>query len=140
MIMNTNVATVKRIYEAFGRGDIPVIVGYLSDNVQWESWANNYAQNAGVPWLLERNGKEGAIEFFKIIGTFIFRDFQVLSVMGDEKQVAAECILEADIPDTGVHFSEEEMHLWTFDEQGKVIRFRHYCDTAKHIAAAKRIG
>jgi len=135
--MNTNVATVNSIYDAFGRGDVPDILSYLSDNVQWESWANNYAQNAGVPWLLERNGKEGALEFFKIIGTFIFRDFRVLSVMGNETQVAAECVLEAEIPASGAHLSEEELHLWTFDERGKVIRFRHYCDTAKHIAAAK---
>jgi hypothetical protein len=28
------------------------------------------------------------------------------------------------------------MHLWTFGPDGKVIRFRHYADTAKQIHAA----
>jgi len=37
----------------------------------------------------------------------------------------------------GVHFKEDEMHLCSFDEQGKVIHFRHFADIAKHIAAAK---
>jgi uncharacterized protein len=30
---------------------------------------------------------------------------------------------------------DEELHLWTLDEQQKIVRFRHYVDTAKHIAA-----
>jgi ketosteroid isomerase-like protein len=29
------------------------------------------------------------------------------------------------------------MHLWTFNEDGKVRRLRHYTDTAKHIAAVQ---
>lgn len=138
MIMSTNIESVNSIYEAFGNNDVPAILDYLADNVQWEPWPDNYAQNVGVPWLLERNGKEGAQEFFKIVGTFIFKDFRVVSVMGNGNQVAVECIIEADIPSSGGHLSDDEIHLWTFDEQGKVIRFRHYCDTAKHIAASRR--
>jgi ketosteroid isomerase-like protein len=35
----------------------------------------------------------------------------------------------------GGHYRDEEMHLWTFNEDGKVTRLRHNTDTAKHIAA-----
>ena len=28
------------------------------------------------------------------------------------------------------------MHLWTFNDDGQVSRFRHYSDTTKHIHAA----
>jgi uncharacterized protein len=93
-------------------------------------------QKAGVPWLQARKGKDGALEFFNIIGGFNFKDFQVLSIMDNENQVAAEIIVEADVPETGGYIRDEEMHLWTFDEQGKVIRLRHYADTAKHMRAA----
>ena len=85
-----------------------------------------------------RKGKDGAIEFFRIVGEFNIKDFQVLSIMGNDNQVAVEFIIEADVPATGGHYRDEEMHLWTFDGQGKVIRLRHYTDTAKHIAAAKK--
>ena len=51
-------------------------------------------------------------------------------------QVAAEFEVECDVPSTGGHYRDEEMHLWTFDEGGKVVRLRHYTDTAKHIRAA----
>jgi ketosteroid isomerase-like protein len=58
--------------------------------------------------------------------------------MGNENQVAVEFILEANVPATGGHYRDEEMHLWTFDANGKVIRLRHYVDTAKHMAAAQK--
>jgi ketosteroid isomerase-like protein len=135
--MNKNVAVINSIYEAFGKGDVPTILNYLSENVEWEKWDDNFAQRAGVPWLMERKGKTGALEFFKIIGEFVFKDFQVVSIMANENHVAVECILEVDIPSTGGHFKEDEIHLWSFDGQGQVIRFRHFADTAKHIEAAK---
>ena len=136
--MHNHLATINSIYEAFGKGDIPTILNYLSEDVQWEKWADNSAQNAGVPWMQAREGKEGAAEFFRIVGKFHIRDFEVLSIMGNDKQVAVEFVIEANIPATEGYYRDEEMHLWTFDEQGKVIRLRHYTDTAKHITAAKR--
>ena len=134
--MKTNVDTVNKIYEAFGKGDVPAILDCLAENVQWEQWPDNYAQKAGVPWLLERNGKEGVLEFFKVVGAFVFKDFRIVSVMGNGTQVAAQCVFDADIPASGGHMSEDEIHLWTFNDEGKVIRYRHYCDTAKHIVAS----
>jgi uncharacterized protein len=134
--MNNNLETVNSIYEAFGKGDVPAIIDHLADNVQWEQWADNSSQKAGVPWMLARTGKDGALEFFKSAGELDIKDFRVLSVMGNENQVAVEFVIEADVPATGGHYRDEEMHLWTFNEQGKVIRLRHYTDTAKHIAVA----
>ncbi|MCV4754620.1 hypothetical protein OFC37_34675, partial [Escherichia coli] len=55
-------------------------------------------------------------------------------------QVAAEVLIEFEVPATGGHVRDEEVHLWTFDGSGKVVRVRHYADTAKHIAAAKPPG
>ena len=136
--MHNHLATINSIYEAFGKGDIPTILTYLSDDVQWEQWADNSSQNAGVPWMQARKGKDGAAEFFRIIGGLNIREFRILSIMGNDKQVAVEFIIEATVPATDGHFRDEEMHLWTFDEQGKVIRLRHYTDTAKHIAVAKK--
>lgn len=130
--------TVKGIYEAFGRGDIPAIVEHLADDVQWEQWADNSAQKTGVPWLQARQGKEGAMEFFKVVSEIAIKEFSVLSIMGNGNKVAAEFVIEADVPATGGHYRDEEMHLWTFNDEGKVTRLRHYTDTAKHIEAAKK--
>jgi hypothetical protein len=134
--MSSNVETVSKIYEAFGKGDIPGLLTYLADDVRWEEWADNSAQKAGVPWLQPRRGKDGVVEFFKIVGGLNLTDFQVLSVMAGGNQVAAEFVIEFTVPGVGVPTRDEEIHLWTFNESGQVIRLRHYTDTAKHIAAA----
>jgi ketosteroid isomerase-like protein len=135
--MSQNLETVKQIYAAFGRGDIPAILNALADNVAWEAWADNSAAKAGVPWLVPRHGKAGAADFFALIGaTLVVKTFRVLSLMDGGDQVAAEFEIACDVPSSGGYYRDEEMHLWTFDASGKVIRLRHYTDTAKHIRAA----
>jgi hypothetical protein len=44
---------------------------------------------------------------------------------------------KGDIPAIKV-LRDEELHLWTLDDHGKVIGLRHYVDTAKHIDANTR--
>jgi uncharacterized protein len=134
--MSTALQTVQQIYAAFARGDIPAIVELLDDNVQWETWASNSAHAADVPWLRAGTGKAAALRFFGEIGRWRFEDFQVLGLMASETQVAAEAAVDATLPN-GKRLLDEEMHLWNVNAAGKVTRFRHYADTAKHIAAAR---
>lgn len=135
--MSDHLATVSAIYEAFAQGDVPGILEHMSDDVRWEEWSDNTVQKAGVPWLQPRRGKEGVREFFSIVGEFRITEFRVLSLMAGENQVAAEILIEAEVPSTGGRYRDEELHLWTLDDSGKVSRMRHYVDTAKHIAAAQ---
>ena len=60
----------------------------------------------------------------------------VLDVVGTGRQVVAELQVAFELPNGG-RFADEELHLFTFDDEGRVARFRHYVDTAKHIAAAR---
>ena len=134
--MNTNLKTIQTIYEAFGKGDIPTILEHLADDIQWEAWAENSAQIAGAPWMQAGRGKAGAIAFFQTVGGLQINDFQVLSLMYCGHQVAAEFTIDFTYPATGKSVRDEEMHLWTFNDQGKVTRLRHYTDTHKHMLAA----
>ncbi|MHA6785749.1 nuclear transport factor 2 family protein [Pseudonocardia saturnea] len=131
----TNATTVAEIYAAFGRGDVPAILDALADDVAWEDWADNSTQRAGVPHMLPRRGPAQVAEFFAIVGAWVPRAFEVLDIIGTGDQVGAEIRAEFELPGGG-RFADEEMHLWTFDAGGRVTRFRHYVDTAKHIAAA----
>jgi uncharacterized protein len=134
--MSTNLSTVQQIYSCFGQGDISGILEKLDDSVRWEEWADNSAQKAGVPWMQPRHGKEGVLAFFQCIGSDLqIKNFQVFSLMDGGNQIAAEFVIEADVLTSGGHYRDEEIHLWTFNEAGKVIRLRHYLDTQKHIEA-----
>jgi hypothetical protein len=84
--MSTALHTVQQIYAAFARGDIPAIVGLLDDEVQWEPWTANSAQEADVPWLRAGTGKAAAWRFFEEIGRWKFEHFQVLGLMASESR------------------------------------------------------
>lgn len=132
----SNLSSVQSIYEAFGKGDVPTILDLLADDVEWEVWEDNSAVAAGVPWMLPRHGKAEVVKFFEAAGAMDIVDLQVLNMMEGGNQVAVEFILEANLPTFGGgHYRDEELHLWTFNDDGKVTRLRHYTDTAKHIAA-----
>jgi hypothetical protein len=115
---------------------VPAIVERLEDDVSWESWDDNRAQAAGVPWLAERTSAADVPGFFQTVGSWDIVSFQVLGLMEGGNQVAAEIEIHARLPGNGSEIHDEELHLWTFGESGKVSRFRHYVDTAKHMAAA----
>ena len=85
--------------------------------------------------LEERRGRDGAIEFFGLVGQFEMHEFAVRDMLASERQVAVDVLIDATLPGGG-RLRDEELHLWTFDGGGRVVRMRHYTDTAKHIAAA----
>lgn len=128
----SNKDTVAAIYEAFGRGDIPFILQQMADDVEWEKWLDNSVQRADVPYLRYKKGVSGVAEFFSEVPALKITNFQVLSLMEGENRVAAEIFIESEF------FTDEEIHLWIFNDAGKVAEFRHYVDTAKHIAAAEK--
>jgi ketosteroid isomerase-like protein len=58
-----NVAAITKIYEAFGRGEIPYIIGQLTDDVRWISRFEPI-----VPWGGDYSGKANVPKFFDAIG------------------------------------------------------------------------
>ena len=135
----SNSAKVKEMYEAFGKGEIQTIIDQLADEVAWEAWSDNSSQRAGVPWFEPKSGKDGVAEFFAMVGSWEISEFEVLAILEGGNQVGVEVVIDAQPPEGG-RFRDEELHLWTFDEEGKVTRMRHYTDTAKHIEAASVEG
>ena len=129
--MTDNAQTVQGIYEAFGRGDIEAIIEKLAPDVAWESWEDNHATHGAVPYMVPRHDRDGVRAFFGEVARIGVQDFQVLDLMASERQVVAEIRIVTP------RFTDEELHLWTFGDDGLVHRFRHYNDTAKHIAAAR---
>jgi hypothetical protein len=130
-----NAATVADIYAAFGRGDVAAILARLAPDVAWEVWPDNFAQRGAVPYLAARSGPGEVAGFFAELAAMTVLDFAVLDVIGEGRQVVAEVRASFALPNGG-RFADEELHLWTFDGAGRVSRFRHYCDTAKHLAAS----
>jgi len=132
----SSAATVADIYAAFARGDVPAILDRLSPDVVWDVWDDNFGQRAGVPHMVERRGRDGVAAFLGVLANYTVQRFDVLDIIGGGRKVVAEVKNAFDMPGGG-RYADEQLHLWTFDEDGRVVGFRHYLDTAKHIAATR---
>jgi ketosteroid isomerase-like protein len=132
-----NLSTVQGIYEAFGRGDVPAILARLDDDVVWENWPSS-VQDAGVPWLARREGREDVAGFFTALGAVDIHRLDALNFLSGGDQVAVVFAIDLTVRDSGVRLQDEEIHLWTFAPDGRVTGFRHVTDTAKHIAAHRQ--
>ncbi|MCA9829202.1 MAG: nuclear transport factor 2 family protein [Dehalococcoidia bacterium] len=132
----SNMATIQGIYEAFGRGDVPFIISQMAEDVAWEDFADNSATKAGVPWLVGGTGIPAVAAFFQVVGAWQPNSFEVKALFDGGNKVVAE--IEADFNiGGGKRFADQELHMWTLNAEGKVSAFRHYVDTAKHIAVAQ---
>jgi len=129
-----NLAVVGGIYEAFGSGDIEFILDQIADDCAWESWLENHGQNAGLPPMKPRHGRAGVAAFFDYVATMQIQDFQVLDMLASDRQVVVEVQISIALP-AGGSVTDEELHLYSLNEVGKIKRMRHYVDTAKQIKA-----
>jgi uncharacterized protein len=62
------------------------------------------------------------------------QDFQVLDMLASDRQVVVEVQISAATDDGGT-LTDEELHLYSLNDEGKINRMRHYVDTAKQIKA-----
>jgi ketosteroid isomerase-like protein len=126
-----NKETVQDIYAAFGRGDVAAILERLDEGVEWE-----YGAASEVPWLQPRRGRTGAAEFFASLTALEIQTFILKAILEGDGLVVALIDVEATVKATGKRYVEEdEVHIWYFDENGKVVRFRHRVDTHQHYQA-----
>jgi uncharacterized protein len=62
------------------------------------------------------------------------QDFQVLDMLASDRQVVVEVQISIAMAGGG-SVTDEELHLYSLNDEGKVNRMRHYVDTAKQIKA-----
>ena len=129
----SHLKTVQSIYEAFGKGDVPTILGHLAENVEWEYGI----VSTNVPWLQPRRGRTEVTKFFQALADFEIQKFEPKTFLENGDVVVVLLDLEGTVRSTKLRVVEEdEVHIWHFDAKGKVSRFRHRADTFQHWAAS----
>jgi len=132
-----NAAAVGAVYSSFGRGDVAAILELLADDVSWDGdWADNFGQRESVDHFRPRHGRAEVAEFFGALSQWSVHHLEVLSVVADDRLACAQVVIDATLPGGG-RFRDEELHVWTFGGDGRIVALRHYIDTAKHLAAAR---
>lgn len=119
--------TVQGIYAAFGQGDLPAILAKLADDIDWEhdTFPNE------VPWMQPLKGRDQVPRFFQALAEQVdFKDFKPTRLLADGDLVVALCDVDYVVRATAKRVVEiDEVHLWRFNAQGQVSRFRHRVDT-----------
>ncbi|GAA1222179.1 hypothetical protein GCM10009665_10490 [Kitasatospora nipponensis] len=131
MSAESNTATVKSIYEAFGRGDARTILDALSDDVDWATETTSTA----APWYGPHQGKAEVGAFFEQYGSSVETDeFMPTSFAANDSEVLTVVRLRARVRATGQPVTMDLHHRFTFRD-GKVVHYRGSEDTAQVAAA-----
>ena len=130
----SNIETVQDIYAAFGAGDIPAILTRLADDVDW-----GYGRGpSDVPWLQRRRAHEAVAGFFESLGGLDFHNFAPKELLESDGVVVALVDVDFTVKATGRRVTEEdEVHVWRFNTDGKVSRFKEGLDSLAHQLAYK---
>lgn len=127
----SNIATVKEIYEAFGRGDVPAILEKLDEGVEWET----QVPVDDVPWLQARRGRDNVPGFFESLAPLDFKKFEPHTFFESGDKVFV--LLAVEFSNQGKDYNFPlEGHLWQFNTAGQVAKFDHMVDTAQMWRAA----
>ncbi len=126
-----NTELVKRIYAAFGSGDVPTIVDAFAPDgaISFEG------ASPAVPWHRTARGHGELPQFFAAIAATVeFEAFEPLAFVASDEVVAVRLHLRYRVKPTGKLVDEQQVHWWTL-ASGKVTDLRHFEDT-RQVAAA----
>ena len=127
-----NIKVVQDAYAAFGRGDIPALLGYMVDSIHWRPVIGTASH---VPFSGERTGKAGVAEFFKRVAeTEDFQQFEPREFVAQGDTVVAIGHYRATVKATGRTFDSDFVMVFTLRD-GKVATFREFTDSAAVNAA-----
>ncbi|MBD0824047.1 ester cyclase [Aestuariibaculum marinum] len=123
-----NIAIIDGIYEAFGKGDIPTVLGMMTSDIIWnESSSSSYSDgnpysspDAVLNGVFKRLGEDN--DYFKLENI-------KLSALGND-QVLATLNYDGKLKKTGETYQTTVVHLWTLKEE-KVTAFQQYIGLGK---------
>jgi ketosteroid isomerase-like protein len=124
-VSQENVKTVQGMYEAFGKGEIAMVIAALDPQVEW--WeAENFIYDDGNPY----SGPDAVLNgVFVRIGT----EWEAFAVSPKEVLDAGDTVIghgyySGTYKKTGKQARAQFAHFFTFRD-GKIVKFQQYTDT-----------
>lgn len=123
-----NVSVVKNLYEAFGRGDIPAVLGGMSPDIEWSEAEGNPYRPSGEPWV----GPDAILNelFMKLGGDWEGFTVTPHAFHDAGGTVVVEARYGGTFKATGKSTNAQVCHVWDVKD-GKITRFQQYVDTAQ---------
>ena len=122
-----NVSLLKGLYDAFGRGDIPTVLGAMGPGIKWYESESNPYMASGEAWV----GPDAVLNLFmKLGGEWDRFSIHPKTFHGAGDSVVVEARQTGTYKATGKSLDAQVCHIWDLKD-GKVTRFQQYVDTAK---------
>lgn len=121
--MGSNTDTVRKLYEAFGKGDVPGVLGAMDDKIDWQEPASLPFENQIGPTAVAENvfgPVVSQIENFSATPRDIVDGGDIVCATGVYRGKGAK---------TGLDLDADFVHVWRFGQDGKITGFRTYTDT-----------
>ena len=125
----TNLRQAQEMYDAFARGDIPVVLGMMDPQIEWREAESNPLANAdGSPFV-------GPDEIVQKLFMALGGDFEGFAVNPKEMHEAGDAVIvegryTGTYKATGKSFDAQFCHVARFRD-GKLTSFQQYVDTAQ---------
>ena len=127
MSADANIKTIMGVYEAFGRGDVAVILDAVTSDVDWAAEADP----AVAPWHGVRHGRDAVAAFFTEFGaTMEVEEFIPVSLAANDTDVLSVVRFRARSRATGKTAAMHLHHFFKFRD-GKIAYYRGTEDTAQ---------
>ena len=123
-----NVSLLKSLYDAFGRGDIPAVLGSMSPEIKWFEAESNPYMPSGKAWT----GPEAVLNnlFIRLGAEWDGFAVHPKSFHNAGNSVIVEARYSGTYRATGQSMDTQVCHVWDIKD-GKLTRFQQYVDTAK---------
>ena len=130
-----NTALVKKLYEAFGRGDIQTILDNLAPNVDWVTEGPST-----IPYAGKYVGIDKVRGFFQALATTLDNPKLVTDeYIAQGEKVATSGRFSATVKANGKRFDTAIAHVFSV-KNGKVTRFLDFFDTSAVADAYRATG
>jgi len=123
-----NVKLLKSLYDAFGRGDVPTVLGAMSSDIKWHQAESNPYMPSGEAWV----GPDAVLNnLFMRLGSE-WDGFAVHPKLFHDAggSVIVEGRYSGTYKATGKSMDTQFCHVWDVKD-GKLTRFQQYVDTAR---------
>jgi uncharacterized protein len=123
-----NVSLVKNLYDAFGSGDIPTVLGAMSPGIRWYQAESNPYMPSGEAWV----GPDAVLNnlFIRLGAEWDGFTVHPKSFHNAGGSVIVEVRYSGTYRATGKKMDTQACHVFDIKDS-KVTRFQQYVDTAK---------
>jgi ketosteroid isomerase-like protein len=116
-----NTTTVRELYQAFGRGDVPAVLALVDEKA---TWANPYGKGRFPgQWGKPCRGRNEILAFFQAINDAVeVRGFEPYELIAQRDKVVALINWNGVVRRTGQAYQVMLAHIWTLRD-GRIVDY-----------------